>query len=179
MRHNVLTVVEEAGLDVLVADSGLEASHVEELVAVLADDVDRLPTSAQERAVDTALARAAVRAAIKRHAGTIETVHTANGPVTVQRGKDLSRIGMLIGTGGVLVHSDRPAFILEGGLADPADPLSLGPRNPRLMIDDGYLLYATGLLGAVAPDAAFRLAQAQLISIQAENRDARSSSASR
>jgi uncharacterized protein (TIGR01319 family) len=174
MRHNVLAVVEQAGLDVLAADSGIAAPRVEALVAALADDVERLPTSRDERALDTALARAAVRAAITRHAGTIETVHTASGPVTVQRGKDLSHVGALIGTGGVLAHTDRPASILAGGLADPADPLSLRPRDPRLMIDDGYLLYAIGLLGAVAPAAAFRLAQARLASVEAENRDAAS-----
>ncbi|GMQ95726.1 MAG: methylaspartate mutase accessory protein GlmL [Gammaproteobacteria bacterium] len=179
MRHNVLAVVEEAGLDVLAADSGLTASQVRELVAVLADDVARLPASPRERALDSALARAAVRVAVKRHAGTIETVHTVNGPVSVQRGKDLSKITMMIGTGGALAHNDRPAFILEGGLADRADPLSLGPRNPRLMIDDGYLLYAIGLVGAVAPAAAIRLAQAQLKTVEADNCDAGIRGASR
>ena len=179
MRHNVRAVVEQAGLDVLAADSDLEASQVEQLVAEFADDVERLPTSPQEQALDRALARAAVRAAIKRHAGSIETVYTANGPVSVQRGKDLSRIAILIGTGGALAHDDRPAFILEGGLADPADPLSLGPRNPRLMIDDGYLLYAIGLLSAVAPAEAIRLAQVQLKTVEAENRDAGTRAASR
>ncbi len=179
MRHNVLAVVEEAGLDVLAVDSGLEASQVQELVAVLADDFERLPATPQEQALDSALARAAVRVAVKRHAGSIETVHTVNGPVSVQRGKDLSTIATMIGTGGALAHNDRPAFILEGGLADPADPLSLGPRNPRLMIDDGYLLYAIGLLGAVAPAAAIRLAQAQLRAVEADHCDAGSSAASR
>ena len=179
MRHNVRAVVEEAGLDVLAADSGLAASQVEQLVAAFADDVERLPTSPREQALDTALARAAVRAAIKRHAGTIETMHTANGPVSVQRGKDLSHIAVLIGTGGALAHNDRPAFILEGGLADPADPLSLGPRNPRLMVDDGYMLFAIGLLSAVAPAEAIRLAQAQLKTVEAENRDAKIRAASR
>ena len=179
MRHNVLAVVEEAGLDVLAADSGLEASQVRELVAVLADDVERLPASPREQALDRALARAAVRVAVKRHAGSIETVHTVNGPVSVQRGKDLSKIAIMIGTGGALAHNERPAFILEGGLADPADPLSLGPRKPRLMIDDGYLLYAIGLLGAVAPAAAVRLAQAQLKAVEADNCDAGISDVSR
>jgi MutL protein len=106
-------------------------------------------------------------------------VHTVNGPVSVQRGKDLSTIATMIGTGGALAHNDRPAFILEGGLADPADPLSLGPRDPRLMIDDGYFLYAIGLLGAVAPAAAIRLAQAQLRAVAADHCDAGSSAASR
>jgi len=35
------------------------------------------------------LVRAAIRVAVARHAGTRETVYTAQGPVSVQRGKDL------------------------------------------------------------------------------------------
>ena len=41
-----------------------------------------------------------MRVAVTRHCGTVQTVYTTTGPVTVQRGKDLSRIDAVIGTGG-------------------------------------------------------------------------------
>jgi len=47
------------------------------------------------------------------------------------------------------------------------------------MIDDGYLLYAIGLLSAVAPAAAVRLAHAQLKAVEPENSGAGTSAASR
>ena len=116
----------------------------------------------EERAFDKALARAAVRLAVKRHAGTLETVHTATGPVTVQYGKDLSAVKTILGTGGALVHGPQPAAILETALADDADPFSLRPRTPRMVLDSDYILFACGLLGAVEPDAALTLGLAHM-----------------
>ncbi|MBU2285842.1 MAG: glutamate mutase L, partial [Gammaproteobacteria bacterium] len=93
-----------------------------------------------------------------RHAGTVETVHTAQGPVQVQHGKDLSRVATLIGTGGVIVHAPDPRHLLEAALADRGDPFSLGPRDPRLLIDSDYALFASGLLARVDRRVAYQLA---------------------
>ena len=40
---------------------------------------------------------------------------------------------------------------------DAAKPLSLRPTSASLMLDADYLLYAVGLLAAVAPEAALKL----------------------
>jgi uncharacterized protein (TIGR01319 family) len=174
MRHNIAAIEEAAGVDAIAADSGLAAARVHELVAELARDVERLPASAEEEALDRALARAAVRLAVKRHAGTVETVYTVSGPAIVQRGKDLSDVGVVIGTGGALVHSTDPAAILSTVLADAADPFSLRPRAPRLLLDREYILYACGLLGQVEPQAALALGLAHLTPLNEEIRDERS-----
>jgi uncharacterized protein (TIGR01319 family) len=146
---------------------------VHELVAELARNVERVPAGAEEEALDRALARAAVRLAVKRHAGTVETVYTVSGPAIVQRGKDLSEVGVVIGTGGALVHSPDPAAILSTVLADAADPFSLRPRAPRLLLDREYILYACGLLGQVEPQAALALGLAHLTPLNEEIRDER------
>jgi uncharacterized protein (TIGR01319 family) len=132
----------------------------------MAGDVGHLPDNDEERALDLALGQAAVRTAVRRHAGQIETVYTVNGPVTVRRGKDLSNVKAVIGTGGVLAHGGAPAEILQAALAEDTDPLSLRPRSPKLVRDANYILYAVGLLGTVAPEAAVRLAKAQLENIE-------------
>jgi hypothetical protein len=62
-------------------------------------------------------------------------VHTVNGPVNVQRGKDLSTLEVVIGTGGAIVAARDPGAILAMALADPGEPLSLRPRAPRLLLD--------------------------------------------
>ena len=90
-------------------EAGLSAEAVETLLRRSDDDVEWLPQSDDERRFDQALARWATRLSVTRHAGTHETVYTATGPVTLQRGKDLSEVATIIGTGGVLVHSDDPA----------------------------------------------------------------------
>jgi uncharacterized protein (TIGR01319 family) len=131
-------------------------------------DVERLPQSAEEAALDQALVRASVKFAVARHCGSVETVFTAAGPVTVQHGKDLSGVGAVIGTGGALVHSRDARAVMEMALADAAEPLSLRPKRPKLLLDREYLLYACGLLGAVEPQAALELALAHLEPIDTE-----------
>jgi uncharacterized protein (TIGR01319 family) len=173
MRHNIVAIDEAAGAGVIAAESGLAPSRARDLIAELARNVERVPANADEAALDRALARAAVRLAVKRHAGTLETVFTVSGPAIVQRGKDLSDVAVVIGTGGALVHSQDPAAILETALAAPGDPFSLRPRAPRLLLDREYILYACGLLGQVEPRQALALGLAHLAPLNEEIGDAR------
>jgi hypothetical protein len=80
----------------------------------------------------------------------------------MQRGKDLSNVQWLIGTGGAIVHARDPGSVLRIVCADPATPAQLRPRAPRLAIDADYLLYAAGLLAQVDPGAAFDCARNHL-----------------
>ena len=102
-------------------------------------------------------------------------MYTVNGPATVQRGKDLSDVRAVIGTGGVLAHGEAPEETLRASLADPSDPLSLRPKQPKLLLDKHYLLFAVGLLGDVAPQAAVLLGKSQLTSIGEANAHEQSS----
>jgi uncharacterized protein (TIGR01319 family) len=168
MRHNAAAIVEAAGLDRVAADARLGEKLVHDLLALIAQDVERLPRSDEEFALDAALARAAVRLAVARHCGTVETFYTVTGPVTVQHGKDLSQVDAVIGTGGAIVSSSDPHGVLMTALADPAEPLSLRPKAPRLLLDTHYLLYACGLLSTVEPHAALELALANLRALNEE-----------
>ncbi|MDH3413894.1 MAG: glutamate mutase L, partial [Gammaproteobacteria bacterium] len=168
MRHNARGILAEAGAKSIGAIAGIEPARVEAMVERIASDAVHLPADKEERALDFALGHAAVRISARRHAGTIETVYIVNGPVTVQRGKDLSGIGTIIGTGGVLAHADATANILRAALADEKEPLSLRPRQSRLLLDANYLLYAVGLLASVAPEEAVRLGKAHLEDVEEE-----------
>ena len=173
MRHNAAAIAEAAGLQAIAADAGLAPARAAALLAQLGADVGRLPANAEETAFDQALARAAVRLAVRRHCGTIETLYTTTGPVTVQRGKDLSRIDAVIGTGGALVASPDPRAVLRMALADATEPLALKPHSPRLLLDREYLLYACGLLQSVEPHAALELALEHLVALDQELVDER------
>jgi uncharacterized protein (TIGR01319 family) len=116
-----------------------------------------IPQTSLEHAFDRALLATAIETAVRRHAGTIETVYTTQGPATVQRGKDLSNIEIVIATGGAPIHLGEHAALLEVMRAVPSDPHSLRPRAPRLYLDRDYVLFAIGLLASVEPQAALAL----------------------
>ena len=165
MRHNAATIVEAAGIAAIAADAGVSEPRAREMLQWVANDAGRLPASQEEFAFDAALARAAVRLAVARHCGTIETAYTVTGPVTVQHGKDLSQVDAVIGTGGAVVSSADPRAVRAAALADASEPLSLRPKAPRLLLDAHYLLYACGLLATVEPEAALEIALANLTSL--------------
>ncbi len=165
MRHNAAAIAEVATLSAIAATAGLSEPRVTALLGALAADVERVPATLEEAMLDQALASAAIGLAVRRHAGTVETVYTATGPRVMQRGKDLSGVTTLIGTGGPLVHAADPLPILKAALSDPAEPQSLRPAQPRILIDRGYVLYAVGLLAEREPEVAMALATSHLHSI--------------
>jgi uncharacterized protein (TIGR01319 family) len=165
MRHTARSVVAEAGRDAFAGEAGLSDRAVQALLRRSDHDVEWLPQRDDERQFDQALARWATRLSVTRHAGSHETVYAASGPVTLQRGKDLSEVATIIGTGGVLVHGDDPARTLTAAMAGDDAPLSLRPRAAGLMLDADYVLYACGLLGAVEPAAALAFGRQALKSL--------------
>jgi uncharacterized protein (TIGR01319 family) len=159
VRHNVSAIVAAVGVEAIAAGAGMTPAEASSALDALEARVETLPAGAAGRALDQTLVRAAVDIAMRRHAGTVETVYTAQGPVQVQRGKDLSAVKHVIGTGGAIVHARDPASVLAAACADARDPQSLRPRAPRLCVDADYLLYAAGLLAQVDPAAAFECAR--------------------
>lgn len=162
MRHNALTILETVGEAALAAESGLPPAAVASAIRTLAAEVERVPESDEAARLDVALARAAVRVAVGRHAGRCEVVYTALGQSTVQTGKDLTRLQAVIGTGGVFAANPGALRILEAALQNGEDPGSLRPVAPALYLDRQYLLYAIGLLATVEPGAAFAMARRYL-----------------
>lgn len=171
MRHNAGAIVETIGREAIAALAGTTPPEVDVMLERIAANVGRLPDGGEERAFDAALAQSAIRIAVTRHAGTVEIVHTVNGPVAAQSGKDLSPVTTVIGTGGALVYGRNPTSILSGCLYNEDEPGSLRPRDPALMVDRNYLLYAAGLLAEVEPEVAFDFALASLEPVGEKTRE--------
>ena len=161
MRHNAAAIVDAIGLDALAKHAAISTADASAVLSRF-EDVEAVPQSDTEARLEEALVRAAIDMAVARHAGTIETVYTAQGPVQMQRGKDLSDVRWLIGTGGAIVHARDPARVLRVACADRHKPHELRPRAPQIALDAGYLLYAAGLLAQVSPQAAFDCARRNL-----------------
>ncbi|MEK7777830.1 MAG: glutamate mutase L, partial [Chloroflexota bacterium] len=128
----------------------------------LVSHTDTLPHAQAEMELDVAMARAAAYISMERHAGVVETVQTSSGYQTVQRGKDLTEVNVIIGTGGVFGFGAHPSTVLAACLSDAVNPYSLRPKHPQLFVDGDYILYAGGLLSTVYPEKALRLVKSSL-----------------
>lgn len=109
-------------------------------------------------AVDARLAELAVVVGLRRHA------RGERGPDGLRRGgKDLRRVRLVVGSGGVLRHA-------AGGVADRVLAAAVGdhaggwavPARARRIVDGRYVLAAVGLLAGGYPAAAARLASTHL-----------------
>lgn len=160
MRYSAAGVVEAVGLEKLLTLSGLPLKEAEALLARIAERPGILPEagSALER-LDTALASAAVELGLIRHAGTVERVFTPAGAVFQQSGKDLTRVSLLLLTGGALVHGGHAEEIARYAMQSLDEPASLKPREARVALDRNYILAAMGLLSEHYPESALAIMQ--------------------
>ena len=173
VRVSAAALVDALGEDEVASAAGLSPLDVRRMVTWLTEHPERLPTDERDRALDMALARAAAKAAMIRHVGTLELRATPLGLRRFQVGKDLSQLPYLIGTGGVIVHGGAADQVLRACLANPPDdaletnsgtdePRRLLPKHPRMLVDADYLLAAGGLLAQRVPDAALALLKGHL-----------------
>jgi uncharacterized protein (TIGR01319 family) len=147
MRWNAPGVVAAAMAERLVTpaeETGLRAAAARRAAApaYLAD-------SSEERAIDARLAELAVTVALRRHG---------------RGGKDLREVALVVGSGGVLRHSDEAARarILAPALGDFAGGWPV-PEKARTVVDVSYVLAAAGLLARDHPGAAARLLRTSLM----------------
>ena len=105
-----------------------------------------LPTDPDEVAVELRLTELAATIALRRHG----------------RGRDLSRVRLLVGSGGVLRHHPEAGrVLLDRVLADHAGGWAL-PRAAVSSVDTDYVLAPAGLLAARHPAAALALLRSHL-----------------
>ncbi|MGI5838108.1 MAG: methylaspartate mutase accessory protein GlmL [bacterium] len=166
LRVSALSLLETVGRRRLVGALRDENIDLEAAVAGLARDVGAVPRSTAAADLDRAMARLAVEIAVERHVGVLEKIAAPNGVFYVQTGKDLSGVRQVIGTGGIFAHDQDKAYILGGAVSDGTDPFRLKPREPDLLFDNDYLLWAMGLLRTVAPEPALAIMLRHLTTVQ-------------
>lgn len=165
MRYSASALVESCGAERVADLAGLPVEQVLAGVDKRGRDVGFLPGSPEEARLDEALGRLAVTTAVSRHAGVLETHYTPFGASYVLRGKDLTGVERVIGTGGVLIGHAAPARLLAGAAYDPGEPESMRPMAPRYYLDRDYILPAMGLLAGEDPAAAFALMAERIVAV--------------
>jgi uncharacterized protein (TIGR01319 family) len=119
-----------------------------------------LPVTAAEKEFAGILTEIAVTTAIRRHAGSIEYIYGPAGRMAVARGKDLTGVKWIIGTGGALTRLPARMAILSG--INSSQSNCLLPRSGQALIDRHYVMAAAGLLAEGYPGAALHLMKQSL-----------------
>ena len=121
------------------------------------DDEERLeylraiPSDEKEEDVTRWLAARAVEVGIRRHVGSVSDLFTPTGKKQIVRGKDLTAIRWIIGTGGALTRIPGGDEIL-GRIRLGAGARLLPPPEARILIDRDYRFSALGTLAQVYRD---------------------------
>lgn len=154
MRYSALSLYEAVGEERL-------RSYFSEEIDILenckyrAENIMMVPNSQLDYKFDEAMAGCAVEAAVIRHAGSIRKEYSYSRYIYYQRGKDLTNVKVVIGTGGVIVHSKNPVKILDN--VKSYDSNILTPADANFYVDSEYILSAMGLLGMILPDKAVKI----------------------
>ena len=159
VRLNISTLVEYLEEKGILPDKTLEEA-IKEI-----SKPGIIPQTESQYTADMLLASVAVEVAMDRHVGKVEIVFTPSGEMAVQRGKDLTEVKHVIGTGGPLVFSHGPRKIMEKALFDEKHADILKPKHPQFYIDKEYILYAAGLLSQTEPELALAVMKRYIVPV--------------
>jgi len=165
MRYSAVSLWEAAGTRKVQKYLQDKSIDVEATCKLRSENITMVPHTEEEIKFDEAMAKVATELALERHVGTVESLYSPMGVVFTQVGKDLLEVKHLIGTGGVLVHSENPGAILKAGCFNMENPTFLKPQNPKFLLDKTYILSAMGLLAEEKPDMAVRIMKKYLVKV--------------
>ena len=114
-------------------------------------DLVALPTTERQRQLTRDLCAVAVATSVQRHAGMVIEQHTPTGRRQVVRGRDLTAVRWVVGTGGALTRVPGGREILRSICQGPGTHL-LPPPEARILIDSDYRFSALGTLAQAHPD---------------------------
>ncbi|HSO04857.1 MAG TPA: glutamate mutase L, partial [Candidatus Limnocylindrales bacterium] len=114
-------------------------------------DLAAMPSTDRQRQLTRELCAFAVATAAQRHAGVVIDRYTPTGRRQVVRGRDLTAVQWVVGTGGALTRVPGGREILRSICSGPGTHL-LPPPGARILIDRDYCFSALGTLAQAHPD---------------------------
>lgn len=165
MRYSSLSVFEAAGMRYVKKYMDIDIDEAKEGFRERFENPSFVAETKEEKEFDEMIAKICGNIAMSRHAGTVEAIYSPMGTVYSQKGKDLMEVPYLLGTGGVLVHSENSKEILKSLLFSMDEPNSLKPRHPKFLMDKTYILSAMGLLSMVDEDMAVRMLKKYIVNL--------------
>ncbi|GKX29939.1 hypothetical protein SH1V18_24190 [Vallitalea longa] len=158
VRYSADALVGSCGVEELLKRIDLDKSQIEEYQQLIKRNPGFITDDDEIfEKFDFGLAALAVKNAVDRHVGRIETHYTPFGATYVQTGKDLTTVRNIIGTGGPIINCKRAKDVLKESLFDPVEPSILKPMRGKIFIDSKYIFAAMGLLAVKYPDIALTI----------------------
>lgn len=161
LRVSATGIPEAVGPNAVLRELGAEctmtAQDVLNFAQQLEDRPDYISQTGEERALERAMGTCAIRTALRRHAGYYaEAADPVMGVMAgTALGRDLRSVERVLCVGGIFVHTEKGAAeaMVRRCFTEPG--ISLLPiREPQVILDRDYLLYAMGVLARHYPDAA-------------------------
>ncbi len=133
---------------------------VEDKILFRRKHTEFVPESESDILFDVAMAKICADEGMTRHVGTVENVYSPMGMMYLQKGKDLSRVKYILGTGGVVVNNDG---IVEHILFNNEKITELRPSDCKILIDSGYIFSSLSLMSVRYPNIALRMMKKYLL----------------
>lgn len=115
------------------------------------DEIRAMPQTEREKELTAWLCRKAVEVGVKRHAGSISDLFTPSGKKQIIKGKDLSAVRWVVGTGGALTRVEGGEKILAAICTGPGRSLLPKPEA-KIILDKNYLFSALGTIAEDFPE---------------------------
>lgn len=165
MRYSLRSLCQTLDVASLAARAGIDRATMEAWVERCVASPETIAETIAEQGIEAAFARRAIELATDRHCGFLESSYTPLGELFTLTGKDLSQVAHVIGIGGAIINSPRPAKLLAGALYSAKNPHILKPRDPALRLDRSYIFAAMGLLGAIDAELALQIMKREIVQI--------------
>ncbi len=114
-------------------------------------DLEAIPTTERAKELTRWLCTQAVELGARRHAGVVSDLYTPTGKRQIVKGKDLTAIKWVIGTGGALTRVEGGEDILRRIRTGPGKYLLPRP-DAQLLMDRDYRFSALGTLAQAYPE---------------------------
>lgn len=114
-------------------------------------ELQALPRTEGQIELTRWLCTRAVETAIRRHAGVITDLYTPSGKKQIVKGKDLTSVKWVVGTGGALTRIPGGEDILRA-ICQGAGKYLLPPPDVQILIDRDYRFSALGTLAENYPE---------------------------
>ena len=163
MRYSLGSLADEIDIDALSNEIKVDRDVIYKWIETCKAFPNTLAKeNSAHQTIEEGLAKYALKMAVERHTGKVETTFTPFGQMYIVSGKDLTEVGLVVGIGGVLVNAENPNNILEGSKADKQNLMSLKPKSPKYLLDKKYIFASMGLLCSLDAELALAIMKKEI-----------------